>query len=60
MRSPKACGKKLRKHGIDLVKIMEEMVKNNEYGKLTGSGNNTLEKIRIQLAAGNYTASGCL
>ncbi len=49
-------GKSLREHGMDLVRIMEEMVKNDNYGKLVGGDNSTLEELRIQLAAGDYTS----
>ena len=49
-------GKSLREHGMDIVKIMEEMVKNADYGKLTGGDNNTLEENRVQLATGDYAA----
>jgi hypothetical protein len=57
---PESLWKKLRKHGMDLVKIMEEMVKNNEYGKLTGSGNNTLENPHPAGGGGLYRLCGCL
>ena len=49
-------GKSLREHGMDLVRIMEEMVKNDNYGKLVGGDNSSLEEIRIQLAAGDYAS----
>lgn len=48
--------KSLREHGMDVIKVMEEMVKSSEYGSLIGSNADAVEEIRADLAAGDYTA----
>lgn len=48
-------GKSLREHGMDVVKIMEEMVKNTDYGSLMGNNAEAVEDIRAGLAAGDYS-----
>lgn len=48
-------GKSLREHGLDVVSLMEEMVKNDDYGKLFLSSDD-LEAIRKKIAGGDYTS----
>lgn len=51
----KTAEKSLREQGMDIIKVMEEMVKSEDYGSLM-SGSADLEEIRLQLAAGDYTS----
>ena len=47
--------KSLREHGMEVISLMEEMVKSDDYGKLFLSSGD-LETIREKLAAGDYAS----
>ena len=51
----KTDGKSLREQGMDIIQVMEEMVKSEDYGNLM-SDSADLAEIRRQLAAGDYTS----
>lgn len=51
----KTDGKSLREQGMDIIQVMEEMVKSEDYGNLM-SNSADLAEIRRQLAAGDYTS----
>lgn len=53
---PENSGKSLRDHGMDVISVMEEMVKSKDYASLIGSSAEAVEEIRADLAAGDYTA----
>ncbi len=42
-------------HGLDVIGLMEEMVKNSSYGEMFGMASGEVETLRVELAAGDYT-----
>ncbi|MDE6169071.1 MAG: hypothetical protein K2G28_11520 [Acetatifactor sp.] len=49
-------GKSLRDHGMDVISVMEEMVKSSDYADLMGNSADAVEEIRADLAAGDYAS----